>query len=260
LEWEAKLSKRCLSGLIIEVWLIVRIEADMIVNRINHQPSLHRPPPHHPSLRYHLQHPQLSEFFYEEEYIYQCNDFEDDYVRRRGFTNPNPNRRDGYPNPNRRSRFLSYIRDIGGRCSNPYEFRIPSFDGSQMLSQPYFGSRKLISCLLWNIFSWKIISCFVAHKLKGRTSTWWDRFQNIHLYQGKPPKKTWRRMKRHLQPRSFSLEKKRWRFDLDRSWDLMGRMRQRSHNHNHPLKNSQPREVHHQLTHLQLTISLTTYS
>jgi len=48
---------------------------------------------------------------------------------------------------------------------------------------------------------------FVVHKLKGRTAAWWDQFQNMCTYQGKPPIRTWRQMKRLLQARSFALEK-----------------------------------------------------
>ena len=47
---------------------------------------------------------------------------------------------------------------------------------------------------------------FVAHKLKGKTAAWWHRFQNMHMYQGKPPIRTWRLMERLLQARSFALE------------------------------------------------------
>ena len=47
---------------------------------------------------------------------------------------------------------------------------------------------------------------FVVHKLKGRTAVWWDRFQNIRVYQGKPPIRTWSRMKRLLRGYSFALD------------------------------------------------------
>jgi len=45
---------------------------------------------------------------------------------------------------------------------------------------------------------------FVVHKLKGRTAAWWDRFQNMRMYQDKPPIRTWSRMKRFLQAHSFA--------------------------------------------------------
>jgi len=63
-----------------------------------YQPSPHQPLPHHQSPKYHLQRPQFSEFFNENESpIYPSNDLEDDYRRRRKFANSNPNRRGGYP-------------------------------------------------------------------------------------------------------------------------------------------------------------------
>ena len=83
-------------------------------DRQSHQPPPHRPPPHHSPPRYLLQFSQFFEFFYEEESpIYQSNNFEDDYEKRRRFKNPNPNGRGGCPDPNRRSKFSNYIRDIG---------------------------------------------------------------------------------------------------------------------------------------------------
>ena len=47
---------------------------------------------------------------------------------------------------------------------------------------------------------------FVVHKLKGRTATWWDRFQNMRMYQGKPLIRMWSRMKRLLKVCSFTLK------------------------------------------------------
>ena len=131
------------------------------------QLSPHRPPPHNPSPRYHLQHPQFSKFFYEEESpICQSNDFENDYGRRRRFTNPNPNRRGRYPNPYRRSRFSNYIRDIGKDTEILISLGFLLLMGVMMLSQPCFGSRKLISFLTWNILSWKTMSILWLINLK----------------------------------------------------------------------------------------------
>ena len=47
---------------------------------------------------------------------------------------------------------------------------------------------------------------FVAYKFKKTTMAWWNQFQNIRMYQGKPPIRTWRQMKRLLQARSFTLK------------------------------------------------------
>ena len=47
-------SKRCLSRLIIKVWLMVRIEADMIVNRINHYRIDHHHIIHHQDIIYNI--------------------------------------------------------------------------------------------------------------------------------------------------------------------------------------------------------------
>jgi len=53
--------------------------------------------------------------------------------------------------------------------------------GVMMLSQPYFGSRKLIIYLMWSIPMEDHFE-FVVHKLKGRIVIWWDRFQNMCMY------------------------------------------------------------------------------
>jgi len=159
---------------------MVRTEADVIVHHhINH----------HQGIIY--KHPQCNEFFYEEKLrslIYHYNDFEDDYgdegiirERRRRFANPNPNRRDRFLSPNRRDRFPNSIRDKGGEYSILDEFGIPFFMGVLMLSHPYFRLIKLISCLTWSIFSWRIMSslCLINLKKKQRhgginckTSVW----------------------------------------------------------------------------------------
>ena len=119
---------------------MVRTEIDMIFDlspyQPPYQPPLHRPLPHHPQSRYHLQHPQFTEFYYEEKSpIYQYNDCEEDrivYETRRGFANPNPHRRGEFSNPNRRNMFPYSIRDQKGGYSNLDEFSnfIPSFDES----------------------------------------------------------------------------------------------------------------------------------
>jgi len=47
---------------------------------------------------------------------------------------------------------------------------------------------------------------FVTYKLKGRDAAWWNQFQNIRMYQGKLPIRTWRRMKILLQARCLTLK------------------------------------------------------
>ena len=39
---------------------------------------------------------------------------------------------------------------------------------------------------------------FVVHKLKGSTEAWWGRFQNMRMYQEKPPIRMWSRMRKLL--------------------------------------------------------------
>jgi len=184
-------------------------------DRQSYQPPPHRPPPHHPPLSYLLQHSQLSEFFYEEELCYptyQYNvDYEDErmvHERRKRFANPNPKRRDEFSNSNRRNMLPNSICDQGGGNSNFGEFSnyFPSFDGSHDIE----------STLLWinevgKLFGMEYIPIedhieFAAHKLKGRTSTWWNQFQNIYMYQCKSLIRTWRRVERLLQARSLTLE------------------------------------------------------
>jgi len=100
------------------------------------------------------------------------------------------------------------ICDQGGGYSNFGEFSnsIPSFDGSHDIE----------STLLWieevgKLFDMEYIPIedhieFATYKLKGRTSTWWNQFQNIYMYQGKSLIRTWRRVERLLQARSLALE------------------------------------------------------
>jgi len=99
-----------------------------------------------------LQHPQFNKIFYvDESPIYQYNYFEDDYA------NPNPNRRSEFLNPDRGDGFLiqSATKEDTQILTNLGSLLLM---GILMLSQSYFGSRKLISYLTWSIFSWKIMS------------------------------------------------------------------------------------------------------
>jgi len=47
---------------------------------------------------------------------------------------------------------------------------------------------------------------FVGYKLKGKAVTLWNQLQNICIYQGKPPIRTWRRIERILQAHCLALE------------------------------------------------------
>ena len=48
-------------------------------DRQSHQPPPYRAPPHHQPPRYHLQHPQFTEIFYEEELRSLIYHYNDDY-------------------------------------------------------------------------------------------------------------------------------------------------------------------------------------
>ena len=47
---------------------------------------------------------------------------------------------------------------------------------------------------------------FVTYKLKERAAERWNQLQDIRMYQGKSPIRTWRQMNILLQARSLSLE------------------------------------------------------
>jgi len=79
-----------------------------------------------------------------------------------------------------------------------------------------YGSLDVVSILLWidkidGFFDMEYNPIkdqveFVTYKLKGRAVTWWNQFQNIRMYQRKPPIRMWRRMKRLLQSCCLALE------------------------------------------------------
>jgi len=104
--------------------------------------------------------------------------------------------------------FHNSIHDQREGYSNLDEFSnsIPSLDGSHDVE----------STLLWikevdKFFDMEYIFMgdhveFMVHKLKRRPATWWNQFQNIHMYQRKSPIRTWRQMKRFLQTRTLILD------------------------------------------------------
>jgi len=101
--------------------------------------------------------------------------------------------------------FPNSIRDKGGGYSN-YEIRIPSFDGNLDIKSSLFWIDEVNKLLNVVCIPMEDHVEFVAYKLKGRASTWWKQLQNIRMYQGKPPIRTWRRMKKLLQTRCIALE------------------------------------------------------
>jgi len=151
------------------------------------------------------------------------------YDRQKRFVNPSPSRRSEFSNPNRRDRFSNSI---------------PSFDGSFDVESIYFWSINLMGCLTWSIFPWRIKSSLWPPKLKGRAAVWWNQFQNIRMYEGKPHIRTWRRMRRLLQTRSLALEEKEMEIRPNLSWGLISQTRQRSNISNHQLKSNQPKDIH----------------
>ena len=94
---------------------------------------------------------------------------------------------------------------------------------------------------------------FAASKHKGRAAVWWNQFQNVRMYQDKPPIRTWRWMKWLLPAHSLILEAKEmiWFPPFMRSYQSNETWGNIS---NHQLKSSQPRKIHQGLTYLQPTI------
>ena len=92
------------------------------------------------------------------------------YGRRRGFTNPNPNRRGEFRNPNRRDRFPSSFRGKRGGYSDPDEFMIPSFDDNLDIRSSLLWIDKVDKLLDMACISLEDFTEFVASKLKGRAA------------------------------------------------------------------------------------------
>ena len=86
-------------------------------------------------------------------------------------------------NSNRKDRFPNFIRDLGGGCPNPYEFRILSFDGSHDVELILLRIDKIDKLFDMEYIIMEDQVEFVAHRLKGRIAVWWDQFQNMCMYQ-----------------------------------------------------------------------------
>ena len=103
------------------------------------------------------------------------------YESYRVFANPNPNRRGKFPNPKKRGMFSNSFNDKRGGYSNPDEFRILSFDRNLNTE----------SSLLWIDEFDKLLDMvcipmedhveFVAYKLRGRATIWWNQLQNVYM-------------------------------------------------------------------------------
>ena len=109
--------------------------------------------------------------------IYHYNEFEDDYEDeemfyggQKRFASPNPNRGGEFLNPNRGIRFSNSIRDKGEEYLNPYEIRIPSFDGNLDIDSSLLWIDEVDKLLNVTCIPMKDHVEFVAYKLKGRVA------------------------------------------------------------------------------------------
>jgi len=101
------------------------------------------------------------------------------------------------------------IRDQGGGYSNLDEFFfnvVPSFDRSHDVESTLLWIEKVDKLFDKEYIPMEDSVEFVPHKLKERTAAWWNRFQNMRMYQGKLPIRTCRLMKRLLQAHNLALK------------------------------------------------------
>ena len=75
---------------------------------------------------------------------------------------------------------------------------IPSFDGSHDVEWTMFWIEEVNNLFDMEYILMKDHVEFVVHKLKGSTEAWWGRFQNMRMYQEKPPIRMWSRMRKLL--------------------------------------------------------------
>jgi len=113
---------------------------------------------------------------------YQYDDFGDDglaYRRHGRFANLNPNKRDRFPGPNREARIPYPNHGREGGYPNPQEYRmkvdIPSF--SRNLDIESFQIYEVNKFFNIAYVSIKKQVKFVAYKLKGGATAWWDQLQ-----------------------------------------------------------------------------------
>ena len=90
---------------------------------------------------------------------------------RRGFANPNANRRGGFPNPNEKDSFFNSIHGKGGGYSNFDEFGVPSFNENLDFELSLLWIDKVDKLFYMKYIPMEDYVEFVAYKLKGRTAT-----------------------------------------------------------------------------------------
>jgi len=98
------------------------------------------------------------------------------------------------------------FHDKEGGYSNFDEFRIPYFDGNLDFESHLLWINKVDKLFYIEYIPMEGYVEFVAYKLIGRTTAWWNHLKNVRMYQGKPLIRTWRCMKRLLQARFLALE------------------------------------------------------
>jgi len=93
------------------------------------------------------------------------------YNRQKRFFNPIPSTRRRFLNPNRKDKFSNSI---------------PSFDESFDVESTLLCINKIDGWFNVEYILMEDQVEFVTYKQKGRATAWWNRFQNIRIYQGKP--------------------------------------------------------------------------
>ena len=105
------------------------------------------------------------------------------------------NRRGGFPNLKRRDGFPNSFHDKRGSYSNPDEFRISSLDRNLDIEPSLLWIDEVDKLLDVMCIPTEDHVKFVAYKLKRRAAACWNQLQHIRMLQGKPPIRTWRKMR-----------------------------------------------------------------